>query len=231
MKYDKERLNGLAKRFDSTLLRPYAARKDFESFCRSCRAYGFRMAAVNPAATPLCKRLLEGSGVRVGAAIGFPLGQTFLEVKLFEAEQALRAGADDIDYVVSLTAVKDGDFNAVEREMDTLVSLCRRAGVVSKVIFENCYLTQEEIVRLAEIAARVGPDFIKTSTGFGQGGAKPEDVRLMKSVVGDRVKIKASGGISTLEQCVSLLQAGAECLGSSHCEAIMEECERVLQEG
>lgn len=226
----KEKVLRFAKHFDHTLLRPNATPADFQAFCRDCRVYGFRMAAINSAPVAYCRSLLEGSGMRIGAAVSFPLGQTSPEAKMFEARQAIRQGADDIDYVINITALKAGDYSFIMREMEQIVSLCRKNGVVSKVIFENCYLTPEEIVKMSQIALQIGPDFIKTSTGFGTSGATTRDVQLMKSIVGDAVKIKAAGGITHLADCFALLNSGAECLGSSHSVEILKEYENYLSE-
>lgn len=224
----KEKVLQFARRFDHTLLRPNATLEDFQAFCGDCRAHSFRMAAINSAPVAYCRSLLEGSGVRVGAAIGFPLGQTPLEAKVFEAQQAIRQGADDVDYVINITALKAKDYSYIMREMNQIVSLCRKSGTTCKVIFENCYLTTEEIAKMAEISLQIGPDFIKTSTGFGISGATVQDVRLMKSVVGNAIKIKAAGGIAHLEDCFALIDSGAECLGSSHSVDILYEYEDYL---
>ena len=181
------------------------------------------MVAINPAQISLCKELLDGSPVHVGAAIGFPLGQTTLECKVFETNDAIEKGADEIDYVINVAEVKNNHYGYIKEEMEQIVAVCRKAGVISKVIFENCYLTDEEKQKVAEIAKQVKPDFIKTSTGFGTGGATVEDVRLMKSVVGDEVKVKAAGGIRDLKTALAMIEAGAERLGTSAGVEIVKE--------
>ena len=181
----------LAAYFDHTQLRAYAQRKDFEKLCAEAREYGFAMVAINPAPVSLCKDLLAGTSVHVGAAIGFPLGQSTPQVKKYEAVDAIANGADEIDYVINITQLKDKNYDFIEHEMAGIVEECRSAGAISKVIFENCYLTEEEKRALCSIAREVRPDFIKTSTGFGTGGATFEDVSLMKKCVGDEVKINA----------------------------------------
>lgn len=213
----------LAAIFDHTLLRASASLSELAQLCAEARQYGFGMVAINSAPVAFCRGQLEGSPVHVGAAISFPLGQTTLDVKLFETEKAIRDGADEIDYVTDLTHVKEGDWNAVEEEMKRITRMCREAGVISKVIFENCYLTRDEIRRLAQIAREVEPDFIKTSTGFGPSGATAEDVRLMKQTVGDRVRVKAAGGIRSWESCRAMLEAGAERIGTSSSIRILNE--------
>lgn len=213
----------LSSMFDHTLLKPDAPRAAFEKTAEECRKWGFAMMAVNTAAVPLCRELLSGSPVRVGAAVSFPLGQSPLEVKLFEARTAIGQGAGEIDYVNDLTLVKNGRWDKARHEMEAMTALCREAGVICKVILETCYLTDEEILRLCTLAGEVRPDFVKTSTGFGSGGATVEHVRLMKQAVGDAVKVKASGGIRSLDTCLAMIEAGAERIGSSSSVKIVEE--------
>ena len=184
-----------ANMIDHTLLKPYASKADFEKLCNEAKMYGFKMVAINPALTEFCAELLKDSEVNVGAAIGFPLGQTTLECKIFETKDAIEKGADEIDYVINIVELKEGNDQYIKKEMEAITALCREHGVTSKVIFENCYLTDAEKQKLCEIALEVRPDFIKTSTGFGSGGATVEDVKLMKSIVGEHIKVKAAGGI------------------------------------
>jgi deoxyribose-phosphate aldolase len=174
------------------------------------------MVAINSVQTSLCHQLLAGTPVHTGAAIGFPLGQQTIETKLFETTDALKNGADEIDYVINITEVKEKHFDYIEKEMHTLVQAVRAQSKIIKVIFENCYLTKDEIVTLATIAKKVKPDFIKTSTGFGKGGATEEDVRLMKETVGDEVGVKAAGGIRSYEDAMKMIAAGATRIGTSH---------------
>lgn len=213
----------LAGYFDHTQLKAYAVRADFEKLCRESREYGFRMVAINPAPVALCRELLSGSDVHVGAAIGFPLGQTTINDKASETKEAIRNGADEIDYVVNLTELKEKNYGYVAREMASIVETCRKAGVISKVIFENCYLTDQEKEALCRIALEVRPDFIKTSTGFGSGGATAADIMLMKRMVGDAVKIKAAGGIRTLDTALEMIGMGVSRIGSTASVSIVEE--------
>lgn len=213
----------LAKYFDHTLLRPNATDEEFERLCADSRNYGFAMVAVNSAQVPLCRKLLEGSSVRVGAAIGFPLGQTTIETKLFETREALESGADEIDYVVNLTRLQARDFGYVEREMRAVVHACRAKAATSKVIFETCYLSDDLKRALCGIAVDAGIDYVKTSTGFGSGGATIEDIRLMKECVGDQVKVKASGGVRTLDFALELIEAGVSRIGSTASLKIVDE--------
>ena len=213
----------LANMIDHTNLKAFADDAAFEKLCDEAKKYNFKMVAINPAQTVRCKKKLEGSPVHVGAAIGFPLGQTTLECKIFETKDAIEKGADEIDYVINVAELKNKNYDYIKKEMEEIVKICREAGKTSKVIFENCYLTDDEKRKVAEIAKEVKPDFIKTSTGFGTGGATVEDVKLMKSVVGDEVKVKAAGGIRNLKTALAMIEAGAERLGTSAGVAIVEE--------
>lgn len=213
----------LANMVDHTNLKAFADDAAFTKLCDEARKYNFKMVAINPAQTVRCKEKLKDSLVHVGAAIGFPLGQTTLECKIFETKDAIKKGADEIDYVINVAELKNKNYDYIKKEMEEIVKICKEAGKTSKVIFENCYLTDDEKVKVAEIAKEVKPDFIKTSTGFGTGGATVEDVKLMKSVVGDEVKVKAAGGIRDLKTALAMIEAGAERLGTSAGVAIVEE--------
>ena len=213
----------LANMVDHTNLKAFADDAAFTKLCDEARKYNFKMVAINPAQTVRCKEKLKDSLVHVGAAIGFPLGQTTLECKIFETKDAIKKGADEIDYVINVAELKNKNYDYIKKEMEEIVKICKEEGKTSKVIFENCYLTDDEKVKVAEIAKEVKPDFIKTSTGFGTGGATVEDVKLMKSVVGDEVKVKAAGGIRDLKTALAMIEAGAERLGTSAGVAIVEE--------
>ena len=222
----------LAKYFDQTLLKAYASEDDFRDFCAQSAEYHFKMVAINSAPVKTCKKFLADSDVLVGAAIGFPLGQTTVENKVHETKQAIDDGADEIDYVINIGALKSGNLAYIEEEMRAIVSVCREAGKTVKVIFENCYLTDAEKRALCEIALKVRPDFIKTSTGFGTPaagvavGATVEDVRLMKSIVGETIKVKAAGGVRTLADALAMIEAGAERIGTSAGVTIIEELKK-----
>ena len=216
----KEQLAGM---FDHTNLKAFATDADFEKLCKEAADNHFAMVAINSVPVALCKKLLKGTGVHVGAAISFPLGQTTIETKAFETQNAIDNGADEIDYVLNVGQLKQGNLKYIRREMETIVGICRKHNVLSKVIFENCYLTKEEIKAAAEIAREVKPDFIKTSTGFGTGGAVVEDVKLMKDTVGSKVKVKAAGGIRDLDTCLKMIEAGAERIGTSSSLKILAE--------
>ena len=211
----------LANLFDHTQLHADARRADFEKLCAESREYGFKMVAINPAPVALCKELLAGTPVHVGAAIGFPLGQNGVESKVFETQQAVREGASEVDMVVNLGDVKNGDFDAVEKEIEALK---KAAGDnVLKVIVETCYLTQEEKIRLCECVTQAGADYIKTSTGFGTAGATLEDIALFRAHIGPQVKVKAAGGIRTREDLEAFCNAGCDRLGCSAAVKVLRE--------
>lgn len=224
----------LAKYFDQTLLKPFVTEERLREFCLESDRYGFAMVAINSAPVKFCREVLKNSAVHVGAAIGFPLGQTTIADKVFETKQAIAEGADEIDYVVNLVKLKSGNLEYVEEEMRSIVDVCNEHGKISKVIFENCYLTDDEKKILCEISLKVLPTFIKTSTGFGTPekgiavGATVEDVRLMKSMVGDKVKVKAAGGVRTLADAIAMIDAGAERIGTSAGVTIVEELKKQL---
>lgn len=213
----------LAGMIDHTNLKADVTDADMKKLCEEAVAYGFAMVAVNSGQSKRCSEYLKGSNVHTGAAIGFPLGQQSIEAKVFETENAIQNGAGEIDYVINITELKEKNYSYVEEEMKRIVEACRKYEVVSKVIFENCYLDNDEKVKLAEIAKRVRPDYVKTSTGFGSSGATIEDVKLMKSIVGDEVKVKAAGGIRNLQDALAYVEAGVSRIGTSSGIRIMEE--------
>ena len=218
-----ERLAGM---IDHTFLKPFGTPGDIEKLCAEARLYRFAMVAINPAEVENCVRLLRGSGVRVGAAIGFPLGQNTAAVKLFETRDAIDRGAGEIDMVINIRALQSGDTALVQSEIDAMATVCRQAGVISKVILETCYLTNAEKVTVCRMAVACGVDFVKTSTGFGTVGATVEDVRLMRATVGPAMGVKAAGGIRTLDGARALIDAGATRIGTSAGIALVEELRR-----
>ena len=213
----------LCSLFDHTNLKAFADKEAFKTLCREAADGHFAMVAINSAPVALCRRLLDGTGVHVGAAISFPLGQMTIAGKIAETKDAIANGADEIDYVINVGEVKNGNFDYIRDEMEQMTALCREAGVLIKVIFEICYLTDEDIVKIAQIAQEVEPDFIKTSTGFGTSGATVQAVKLMKETVGDKVKVKAAGGIRGWQACAEMIDAGAERIGTSSSLKILEE--------
>lgn len=225
---DSLTIEELVKYFDNTNLKPFASKEDIKALCEESAEYGFKMVAINSVQSKWCREVLGDSPVHVGAAISFPLGQTSIETKVFETENAIANGADEIDYVINITELKAQNYDYIKQEMEEIVAVCKRYKVTSKVIFENCYLTEDEKKKMCEIALEVKPDFIKTSTGFGTGGATLEDVRLMKAMVGDEIKVKASGGVNTLEKCLAFIEAGVDRIGTSSAKNITEEYKNQL---
>ncbi len=207
----------VARYIDHTNLKPYAMREDIIRLCDEAVQYGFYAVCVNPYRVKLAKDYLRerGAGVKVASVIGFPLGATPTEVKVFEARKALEDGADELDMVINIGALKDGDHEYVKREIAEVVKVAHERNAKVKVIIETCYLTEEEKVKVCELAKEAGADFVKTSTGFGSGGATVEDVRLMRKTVGPGMGVKAAGGIRTYEQAVAMIEAGATRIGAS----------------
>lgn len=217
----------LCQLVDHTNLRPDATAADMQRLCDEAASHHFRMVAIEPCQVVRCARLLRGTGVHVGAAIGFPLGQTTVATKVFETREALENGADEIDYVVNRSELKDGKWKQVEDEMSAIVGVCKEARALSKVIFETRELSSEEIIRLCKIASRVRPDFVKTSTGFSpKGGATVRDVRLMCEHVGEGVQVKAAGGIRDADSFLAMVAAGARRIGCTASIPIVEELHR-----
>ncbi len=216
----------LAAMFDHTQLAPDATEEMMKKLCDEAREIGTAMVAINPYWVPFCKEQLKGTSVHVGAAIGFPLGQNTLATKLFETRDSLEEGADEIDYMINQSKVKAGDWDYIEKEMWEITEISHEFNAPCKVIFENCNLTKDEIRKIAEIAKKVGIDYVKTSTGKGKGGATVEDVKLMKDTVGDTCKVKAAGGIRDWETCRAMIEAGAERIGTSSSLKILEEFRR-----
>lgn len=212
----------LAGMIDHTFLKPFGTAADIEKLCAEADKYGFAMVAINPAEVTTCASLLKDSPVRVGAAIGFPLGQTTTECKAFETRDAIEKGATEIDTVINIRALQKGQLDIVRREIEDMVSICRPAGVICKVILETCYLTDEEKETVCRISKEAGVDFVKTSTGFGTGGATVHDVALMRRVVGPNIGVKASGGVRDLESALALIEAGATRIGTSSGVSIVE---------
>ncbi|MDD9150292.1 MULTISPECIES: deoxyribose-phosphate aldolase [unclassified Sporolactobacillus] len=223
-------LDELCRLIDHTNLKPDATKEDIEKLCREAKTFHFRMVAVNQVQSGFCSQLLKDTDVHVGAAVSFPLGQTSIKAKAAEARDALDNGADEIDYVINIAEVKNQNDAYIKEEMSQIVSVCHQYGAVSKAIFENAYLTKSEIVKVANIAKEVRPDFIKTSTGFGPGGATCEDVRLMKQTVGTAVKVKAAGGIRDAETFIKMIESGAERIGCSSGIKIVTGLKKIMEE-
>jgi deoxyribose-phosphate aldolase len=206
----------LASYIDHTLLRPEATEEQVLQLCDEARSYGFAAVCVPPcyvqAAT---ERLGPGSLVKVATVIGFPLGYQHGKVKFLETHQAVADGANEIDVVMNISAFKSGKYNEVENELSDLAKFCHMKEAELKVIIETALLTKDEIEKACTLCAAAGVDFVKTSTGFASGGARVEDIELMRRVLPNHIKIKASGGIKTFADAQALIQAGADRLGCS----------------
>jgi deoxyribose-phosphate aldolase len=213
----------LASMIDHTLLKPEASEPQIRQLCDEAKRYGFATVCVNPAYVKLCAVLLKGSPVRVCTVIGFPLGATLPEVKAFETQQAIVNGSTEIDMVINIGALKSKDDDQVARDIAGVVRVAHAAGALIKVIIEAALLTDEEKVKVCQLAQAAGADFVKTSTGFGPGGATVHDVALMRQTVGPDMGIKAAGGIRTLTDALAMIEAGANRIGASASVKIMAE--------
>lgn len=211
----------LAQYFDHTILKPAATSADIEQLCEEAIQHGFYSVCVNPAQVALAADYLAESSVAVCSVVGFPLGATSSEIKAQETTAAIADGADEIDMVINIGALKEGDEELVEADICAVVAAARERVV--KVIIETCLLTDEEKALACQLAEKAGADFVKTSTGFSSGGATVEDVALMRKTVGEEVLVKASGGIKTLADAQAMIDAGADRLGASAGVAIMKE--------
>jgi len=212
---------------DHTLLSATAKISDIKKLCDEAKQYSFKAVCVNPCYVRLAKEQLKGSNVLVATVVGFPLGANTFDIKKAEALEAIKNGADEIDMVVNVGMVKDHNWEYVRRDIEKVHNACKMNILFGKktlkVILETCYLTKEEIVEVCKIASEVGADFVKTSTGFGIGGAKVEDVKLMKESISPSMEVKASGGIRDLATLKAMIEAGATRIGSSSGVKIMEE--------
>lgn len=218
----------LAQMIDHTNLKPFITNEKWKELCEQANEYQFKTIAINNAGILFCYEILSQmpNSVLIDAAIGFPLGASTLETKLFETKDAIEKGAKEVDYVLNISALKNRDLAYIKKEMQGITTICRNHSVTSKVILETCYLKDDEKKQVCEIATQVGIDFVKTSTGFGTAGASVQDITLMKSIVGESCKIKASGGIANLEQAYMMIQAGASRLGTSKGIEIIKEFEK-----
>jgi deoxyribose-phosphate aldolase len=210
----------IAGMIDHTMLSAVSTEAEIVRICDEAKKYGFATVCVNPYWVPLVARELAGSKVGVTTVIGFPLGASRTEIKAAEAEDAISAGATEIDMVLNVGALKSGHLDAVKRDIEAVVQVCKGKAAV-KVIIETCYLTDEEKQQASLLCKEAGADFVKTSTGFGTGGATVEDIALIRHVIGPEIGIKASGGVRDLDIARKLIQAGATRLGASSSIAIV----------
>jgi deoxyribose-phosphate aldolase len=205
----------VASMIDHTLLKPDASRQNIEDLCREAAQFRFATVCINPTWVATCAKALAGSGVGVCSVVGFPLGATTADVKGYETRRAIFDGAREIDMVINLGALKSGDLRTVERDVEAVTAPCRDCGAISKVIIEAALLTDDEKVTACTLAKAAGADYVKTSTGFGPGGATPADVALMRRVVGAEMGVKAAGGIRDLQGLQAMIAAGATRVGAS----------------
>ncbi|MCI5821065.1 MAG: deoxyribose-phosphate aldolase [Elusimicrobia bacterium] len=210
----------LAKLIDHTILKPIAQRADIERVCAEARKYGFCSVCINPVWVAYAKQLLKGSDVKVCTVIGFPLGANTSAVKAYETKDALNNGADEIDMVINIGALKDKDYDTVLADIQAVRQACQ--GHTFKVIIETSQLTDDEKVKACEISTQAGADFVKTSTGFTGGGATAADVALMKKSIPAHMQVKASGGVRTREDFDAMVSAGATRIGASSGVKIVE---------
>lgn len=211
----------LAGYIDHTLLRPDVTPQEIDTLCAEARQYRFAAVCVNPLWVARCAKNLRGSGVKVASVVGFPLGASLPEIKAAETRRALRDGAREIDMVLNVGALKARDYELVERDVAAVADACREVGAECKVILETGLLSDEEKVIACQLAAAARATFVKTSTGFGPGGATVHDVALMREAVGARLGVKASGGVRTAEQVEQMIAAGATRIGASAGVAIV----------
>ncbi len=216
----------VAHLIDHTLLKAEATHDQIAQLCYEARKYQFASVCINPTNVKLCAELLEGSGVPVCTVVGFPLGATPTEVKVFETQQAIRDGATEVDMVINVGALKSRDYELVERDIASIARVCHAGNALLKVIIEAALLTDEEKVIASQLSKVAGADFVKTSTGFGPGGATPEDVALMRRVVGPSIGVKAAGGIHTFEDAQKMIAAGASRIGASASVKIVQGVEK-----
>jgi deoxyribose-phosphate aldolase len=204
----------IAKFIDHTNLKPDATKSDIEKLCREAMKHRFYAVCVNPSYIGYCAGLLRASPVKVCSVAGFPLGATSSDAKAYEAKTACQMGAKEIDMVINIGALRSGDFDAIKYDIEKVIKVVPRDTIV-KVIIETCYLTREQKIKACQIIVESGAHFVKTSTGFGTGGATVEDIRLLREVVGDKIGVKASGGIRDFKTALEMIKAGATRIGTS----------------
>jgi deoxyribose-phosphate aldolase len=215
---------GLAAMIDHTLLKPEATPEEVERLCNEAVEFGFASVCINPGHVTLAREKLRGSNIKICSVIGFPLGATTTRSKVCEAEEAISNGAQEIDMVISIGRLKSRDFTFVEGDIRSVVEAAHSRSAIAKVIIETCLLTDEEKERACLLAKNASADFVKTSTGFSKGGATVADVALMRRVVGNKMGVKASGGIRSYEDAIRMIESGATRIGTSSGVKIVLEC-------
>ena len=207
---------------DHTVLKPDATEEMIENLCNEAKKYNFYAVCINPYYVKLAKNILRNSNVKIATVIGFPLGANTSKIKALEAEESIKDGADELDMVINIAALKNKDYDKVKEDIGEVVKKAKGNALV-KVIIETCLLTEDEKVRACNLSLEAGANFVKTSTGFNGKGATVEDIRLIKSVVGDKMKIKASGGIRDYETAIKMIEAGANRIGASSSVKIVQD--------
>ena len=216
----------LNKYFDHTILKADATEADIEKLCSEAKTNNFYAVCVNSCYVPLVAILLAETDVKIAAVVGFPLGAVSTQVKAYEAAWAAASGANEIDMVIHIGALKEGRHDYVRNDITEVVTSSKEHGSIVKVILETCLLTDEEIVKACQISLEAGAAFVKTSTGFSSGGATAHHVSLMEKTVGDKLKVKASGGIRDLNKTMEMIEAGADRIGASASVQILQEYEK-----
>jgi len=213
----------LASKIDHTLLKPTATQEQYLKLCQQAQDYKLFSVCVPAFFVPLATQKLSGSSVCVCSVVGFPLGYEATEAKTVQTQLAIRQGAKEVDMVINLAALKSQQWSVVQEDIQKVVQVA--SGKIVKVILETCYLSHEEIIKACEISLKAGAHFVKTSTGFGSGGATLEQIKLMKSVVGQSAQVKASGGISNFKAAMAMIEAGADRLGTSQSVNILNQAD------
>jgi deoxyribose-phosphate aldolase len=221
--------SAVAKRIDHSLLGPTMTDSELEQGCLLAARYGVASVCIKPYAVALAARILQGTGVAVGTTVGFPHGGHATAVKVFEARHALSEGANELDMVINIGQAIGGAWEAVASDIGAVTRAVHEAGAIVKVIFENCYLRDEQKFRLCEICGEVGADYVKTSTGYGSGGATLNDLRLMRRAAPPHVKLKAAGGVRTLDAAIEVAQLGCDRIGASRTAEILDELKARLK--
>ena len=221
--------DAIAKRIDHSLLGPTLGHAELEDGCRLAARYGVASVCIKPYGVALAARILKGSGVAVGTTVGFPHGGHLTAVKVFEAEQAMADGATELDMVINIGQAMGGEWEAVAADIAAVTRACHDRGTIVKVIFENCYLNDDQKVRLCRICGEVGADYVKTSTGYGTGGATVDDLRLMRRSAPPHVKLKAAGGVRTLDAMIEAAALGCDRIGASRTAEILDELKGRLE--
>lgn len=211
---------------DNTLLRTDSTKQEISELCEEAKKFAFKSVCINPSFVQFAKKKLNKTNVKVCTVISFPLGAATKKTKIFETINAIENGADEIDMVANISCIKDHDYEYVEDEIKEILKIVKKENKILKVIIETCLLTKEEIIEVSLICKKIKVDFVKTSTGFSKKGATVEDVALIKKVVGNKIGVKASGGIRTYDEAIAMINAGASRIGTSKGVDIIKGCKK-----